>query len=187
MTKRIFLLAVTLLLISPSAFAQANEFRRYEIGLGTSVARLEGDYFGGGDMSFAFHISPRLAIAADVTGYLTAESPLGGHQELTFYGFGPRFTTKRGNRWMFFGQALAGGARLSETFRTSSGPTTTTITTAINGSSVSAGAGVDIGLKNWIALRLGEVHYTLAHFSDVDENIDGIKVGFGVVFRFGKK
>jgi hypothetical protein len=188
MTKRIFLLAAMLLCLTSFGFGQANEFRRFEIASNViSILRLTGDYYGGGDLSFAFHKSPRLAFVADVAVYEVA-IPFDGDQELTIYGFGPRYSLSRGKRWMFFGQALAGGARVTDKYKTISPPFTTTTSVSANGFSMTAGGGVDLGLKNWIALRLVDVDYTFLHFSDaVDTNLNGIKVGIGVVFRFGKK
>jgi len=89
---------------------------------------------------------------------------------------------------MFFGQALAGGARATNRYTTISPPFTTTTSASVNGFSMTAGGGVDLGLKNWIALRLAQVDYTFTHFSDaLETNANGVKVGVGVVFRFGKK
>jgi hypothetical protein len=188
MTKRIFLLAAMLLCLTSSGFGQSNEFRRFEIASEViSVLRVTGDYYGGGGLSFAFHKSPRLAFVADLAVY-EAAIPFDGDQELILYTFGPRYSFSRGNRWMFFAQALAGGARVTNKYQSISPPFTTTTTVSANGFSMTAGGGVDLGLKNWIALRLIDVDYTYMHFSDaLDPNVNGIKVGIGVVFRFGKK
>jgi hypothetical protein len=187
MTKRILLLAAVVLLLAPSVFAQANEFRRFEIGSNILSYAWYGDEdFAGGNLSFVFHKSTRLAFVADLTVYENIDL-LFTDEELTLYTFGPRYTLSRGGHWMFFGQALAGGARVTDSVSTIFGPSTTTTSTSENGFSLTAGGGIDLGLKNWIAIRLAQVDYSFVHFGGLSEtNRNGVKAAIGVVFRFGK-
>jgi hypothetical protein len=182
-----FLGATLFFFLALPAFGQANQFRRFEIGWNLiSYTRMDGNNFAGGDLSFAFHKSDRLAFVANASVYENFDLVF-SDEELTLYSFGPRYTRSHGKRWMFFLQGLAGGAHLTDKEHLILGPPTVTIEQSANGFSLAAGGGIDLGLKPWIALRLVQADYSFVNFGSLDIHSNTGKVGFGVVFRFGKK
>jgi outer membrane immunogenic protein len=184
--KRLLIVTTLSVLFSISSFGQANEQRRFEIGWNViSYNRLGGTDWGGGTLDFAFHPTDRLAVVAEL-GVHERVNFFGPSYELTTYRFGPRFIRRSGKRLMMFAEALAGGARTSakQTLFFVPPSTTTTTTTTSNGFAFGTGGGLDIGIRNWIAFRAVQAEYSFVHVNGESDN--GLRVGIGFTFRFGK-
>ena len=54
-----------------------------------------------------------------------------------------------------------------------------------NGLGLLFGGGIDIGVKPWLAVRLPQVDYSMLRFKDYGVTSHGVRVGVGIVFRFG--
>ena len=165
----LFATCAVLGMLAEDALAQANQFRRFDINWNViSYSRQGSANQYGGTLGFAVNLNPALGIVAD----------LGAHQPDNFnittytYRFGPRFSTRSGNRVTLFGQLLAGGVRFT------SGPS------SVNGFSLLAGGGVDIGIRPWFAIRAIEGGYSGLHAVSAWSN--GARLSTGVVFRFGE-
>jgi hypothetical protein len=185
------LMAITLcVLFSLPSFAQANEQRRYDINFNVlSYNRLNGSDFGGGTLGFTVHATDHLGIVAEAGVHELLS--IGVDQELTTYRFGPQYTRRSGKRLMMFVEGLAGGAHVSNKTTLFTfcrvplcTPSTTSTTTTSNGFAFGAGGGLDIGIRNWIAFRAVQADYTFVRLGG--SNNKGVRVGLGLVFRFGK-
>ncbi len=182
--KRLLMALVLYVVFSLPSFAQANAQRRFEINWNVlSYSRLGDTDFGGGTLGLTLHATERLGIVAEVGVHELAD--FGPNLELTTYRFGPRYSRRHGKRLTMFAEVLAGGARATNKVTLFSlGPSTTTTTTSVNGSAFGAGGGVDIGIRPWIAFRAVEAEYSFVRLNGSNNN--GVRIGIGVVFRFGK-
>jgi hypothetical protein len=88
---------------------------------------------------------------------------------------GMRFSKRPGNRITTFIQALAGG----ESGYRHAGRANN------SGFSIEAGGGVDLGLKNWLGLRIAEANYQMTRVDGA--TVNGFRFGAGLVFRIGKR
>jgi hypothetical protein len=59
-----------------------------------------------------------------------------------------------------------------------------TTTRSINGFSMAGGGGLDVAIKPWFAIRVGQLDYDYFRFQG--QTLDGFRAGGGVVFRLGK-
>ena len=126
-------------------------------------------------MSLGAHLNERWAIVADVDMH----EPSNDSYRVTTYRFGPRMTRRAGERVTTFAHFLAGGAHLSIPSLGSGSPTS-------NGFAMLMGGGVDIGIKPWIGIRALDGGYSALHFSGGGWS-HGMRLGGGVVFRFGQE
>ena len=181
--RRLLIASALCVLFSLPSFAQANERRRFDINWNIlSYLRQGSADFAGGSLEFAYHATDHWAIVADAGVH---SSILFGSDEVTTYRFGPRYSSKHGNRITTFAEAMAGGARLTnKTTLFTFGPSTTSTTTSVNGFSFGAGGGFDVGIRPWIAFRAVQAQYSFIHFSGAGSS--GVRIGTGLVFRFGK-
>ena len=85
---------------------------------------------------------------------------------------------------MTFAQVLVGGVHETDTISFGLFGTTVTSSTTLNGFSIAGGGGLDVGIWPWFAIRAVEVEYSFNHVAT--EKLNGVRVGTGVVFRFGK-
>lgn len=181
--KRLLIASALCVFFSLPSFAQANEMRRYDINWNIlSYLRQGGTDYAGGSLEFGFHATDHWAIVADAGVHTTV---LFGEGDVTTYRFGPRYSSRHGKRLTTFVDAMAGGARITDkTTLFIFGPTTTLTTTSVNGFSFGAGGGFDVGIRPWIAWRAVQAQYSFIRISGA--NSSGIRVGTGLVFRFGK-
>ena len=104
-------------------------------------------------------------------------------EDLTLFSylFGPRYTLRKSDRWLPFGQVLLGGAHASGTFEPSlaGGPG------SFNSFSMVAGGGLDISLNSHIGFRAFEGDYYLTRFPNgVNGRQNNLRISTGLVFRF---
>lgn len=167
---------VTLLVIlsAAPAFAQetANAFRPFEIGWNAlSYTRQSSSNFYGGDLSMTFYPKKSVGLVADVS--IQQSNELGQDFTLTSYRFGVKLRRPLGGRFTYFGEFLAGGARLSSSSAHTSG-----FAGAIGG-------GLDLGIRPWIAWRMVQYDYSYLYFSSSSSSSNGFRLGTGLVFRMG--
>jgi hypothetical protein len=177
---RRFLLTATLLLAAAPTAAQdePNAFRRWDINFNlASFARTEGQNARGAQFGFAFRFSPTVGIVADFGGHQNSEAP---SITLYAYRFGPRLYGHYGRRVTAFGHFLVGAGRIEDSME-SGGVTTTR---SVDGFSTAFGGGLDVAIRPWFAIRVGQLDYEYFRFQG--EGGDGIRAGAGIVFRIGK-
>jgi hypothetical protein len=184
--KRLLLVVILCIVFAAPSFAQANSFRKFEINWDAlAYTRQGGSNFAGGGLGFAYHVTRRWAILAEER---IDERVDFSDIHLTTYRFGPRYTRTHGNRLTMFAEVLAGGAlatrtTLQPTIQSVNGSTKTVTTTSQNGFAIGAGGGVDFGIRPWIAWRAVQAEYSFVH---IGGNTNGVRIGTGLVFRFGK-
>jgi hypothetical protein len=193
--KRVSQWLLLLLASVPPLQAQvpgSDAFRRFEIGWNViSYSRQGSTNLYGGDLSFAVHLSERVGIAADLAVHVTPDNP---QFSTVNYRFGPRFYARPIGRFTPFGEILAGGSHGSVSVTTTTsftgvvlclgcGPITTSATLYANGFALAAGGGLDMRIKPWFAWRAVQSDYSLVRA--LGETSHGIRMGTGIVFRFG--
>jgi len=179
--KRFLFCAMLMLLISTTLSAQehANSFRRVEINWNAlSFARMEGSNLWGGQFGLGINITPAVAIVGEFDAHRNNDF---GTLDLFTYRVGPRFSSRPGNRVRMFGQVLVGGAQARESVVISG----LTSSVSVNGFSMAAGGGLDVGINRWFAIRAGQLDYNYTRFQGF--SWDGVRVGGGVVFRMVPK
>jgi len=169
--------------------AQPSRCQESKFTLGVSYSFLHAGPDGGGEpfnsnggsVSVAWRAKPWLDAAADFSGYNFGGQPQGINGHLLTYTIGPRVRFPREWRhWTPFGQALAGGARVSGTLGGQSA--------GENGFALLLGGGADFRLNARLAVRVLDVEYLMTRFDRVT-NTPGVqndlRISAGVVLRFG--
>jgi hypothetical protein len=150
-----------------------NEYRPAEItwNLG-SYGRQTGVNMAGGSLSFTYNFNERVGVVAD----LGAQIDTVDNFDILNYRFGPKFSARSGERTTFFTQFLVGGARIYDH---------DTKEALVNGFSMLAGGGVDIGIKRWLAWRAIEGGFSSMHFNPYGYGwwSNGLRASTGLVFR----
>ena len=137
-----------------------------------------------GTASATYHFKPWLGATAQYTGgHANNISSLGQNLTLMTYTAGPRVLYPR-RRYVFFGQALFGGAHGSDSYF----PTSTGYSTSANSFAYSFGGGADVNVTRRIAIRALDVQFLHTAFANGSSNVQRhLVVGAGIVFKFGGK
>jgi len=133
-------------------------------------------YTNGGSASVAFNANQWLGLVGDFGAY---RAPSGlSNLTATTYVFGPRFSYRRLDRLVPFGQFLVGGLHSSVV--------TSAFTNASNSFAFAAGTGADLGLDRGgrFALR-PQIDYFGVRAKG--STISNVRLSIGIVFRIGKK
>jgi hypothetical protein len=206
MVKRTILLeaALVLVLSVSSAFAQGapNASRKIEISytgnlryfLGIGFVRKGGANLGGACVQVAVRVVDSAALVGEVCGthqfLASPQSPeiSGGHRN-------SHWPLSEAGQQVDSLHSVRGGIRLSQ--RT--GSHTTTFVQGLAGVesgyrhggfadnlgfSLAAGGGVDINLKDWLALEMARVNYQMTRVGGT--TVNGLRFGTGFVGRIGK-
>ena len=166
--RKFLLVAWALCLFGASAFAQ--ETPKAEVSLDYSYIRnqtLKWNYHGG-TASAAYNLNDWLGAVGEFGGYHVL-TPSGN---AFTYLFGPRLSLRKSDRFTPFAQALFGGEHFG-------------LITPANYFAMTVGGGLDVNAGSHWAIRAGQVEYYLARPSGVNWN--GVRVGGGIVFRFGSR
>jgi opacity protein-like surface antigen len=183
---------------APHLFAQ-SETPRYEIFGGYSYSRLatssvqvgRSTNFHGWNASVTRNINSWFGVVADVSGHYSSESFSEGFfltnsANLLAYRFGPKFA--RRGRITPFAQALVGGVRFHREGIDFPGQSGQRAEGTTNGISITAGGGLDIQATDSLALRVVQAEYSFHNVSDtigqLVGNMRGVRLSFGLVFRF---
>lgn len=176
-----FLLSLGFMMATASTLTaqdEPNAFRRWDINLNVvSFTRLEEVNAWGGQFGVVFRFNPTVGIVADFDGHQNSRI---ASTWLYGYRVGPRVYGHYGRRLTAFGHFVIGSGRVEDS--TESGGVTTT--RSINGFSMAGGGGLDVAIKPWFAIRIGQLDYDYFRFRG--ETLDGFRAGAGVVFRLGK-
>jgi hypothetical protein len=180
LSMKYLLFSASLIMAAASTLAaqdEPNAFRRFDINLNVvSFARIEGVNARGAQFEFVGRFNSAVGIVGNIAGHRKN----GTMTDLYAYRVGPRLYIRSGTRVTTFGHFLIGGGQIENS--TVSGVVTTT--QSVNGFSMAMGGGLDVAVKPWLAIRVGELDYDYFRFQGV--TLDGFRVGGGVVFRFGK-
>ena len=173
------------------AFAQAapgaqtaSVIQGVELGADYNYLRQCGCFsLNGADVWFAVTLPHSFAVVAEVSSQ--GASNIRGTGEditLTSYLLGPRYSWPRFRRFATFSQVLLGGAHASGSEAGYAFPGSS------NTFAMIAGAGLDIDIARHFAVRAFEADYYLTHFDNsVNEPQNYLRLGAGVVIRFGEK
>jgi len=180
MKKFAWFLLLTLIYLGLPLEASAQntlEFRRFEINADIPSYSRQGNVNRyGGTLGFTVYPAESIGIVSDIG----IHQPTGDSQatKMTTYMFGPRISFRLDGqqfdkRRAAFGQLLVGGVRID-------GQDGTVLA---NGFSMVATGGLDIGIRNWVALRVIEGGYSGLRLNGAWSN--GMRISAGIVFRFG--
>jgi opacity protein-like surface antigen len=179
-----------LIALSVPALAQEvqearNAFRRNEFAYNIiSYSHQSSVDYWGGDLSYNRNLSDRFSILGELSLH-DDKSEADNVRTTVAYRFGPRYVLLQPKHTRIFGEVLAGGSRITDSsfIRFVSG-ISTTAKESHNGFSFAIGGGVDVPIKPWLTVRAAEVDYSMFQISGNTSN--GIRVGTGFVFRFGR-
>jgi outer membrane immunogenic protein len=139
----------------------------------------------GGSGSIAYNFSRSFSAVADLGAQHASNiAPAGSDLTLTSYLFGPRYSLRNRTRFTPFGQVLLGGAHASGSLAPGNGG----LSGGSNAFAMVAGGGLDIGLTHHIAIRAIEADYYMTRFNNgVNDRQNNLRLGAGLVFRFGNR
>jgi hypothetical protein len=137
----------------------------------------------GGSGEALFHVWNNVAAVAQVTGSRTDHVPqsLQGMSLLTYMA-GPRYSFRPLRRLTVYSQFLAGGVHGFDAYfpRNETQPTG-----AVDSLALAPGGGFEIGVKDWLSVRVVGAEYLVTHLpNDADEYQHNLRISSGIVFRF---
>ena len=132
----------------------------------------------GGSVTFLVNITPRWSALGDVA-MAHAGQVNGTAQNITIinYFFGGRYTYRNHSRWVYFGEALIGGAKENVNFRFD-----------INRQSLGflGGGGVSTRIKRKWGINAVEVDYVHTRIPNANNNSqNNLRIATGVTYHFG--
>ena len=136
----------------------------------------------GGNIWAAYSFSHSFSAVGEFSGQHAGNINATG-EDLTLYSylFGPRYTLRKSDRWLPFGQVLLGGAHASGTYE----PSLSGGSGSYNSFSLVAGGGLDVDVTPHIGIRAMEADYYLTRFPNgVNERQNNLRISAGVVLRF---
>jgi hypothetical protein len=138
------------------------------------------NYYGG-NRSFTVNANDWFGVLSEGTVHQSKSSIFGASvtERVTAYRFGPRFTMAQGGPVSLFANVIVGGARVTDEGKVGS----LKVSDHINGFSAAAGGGFDARIKPWLHWRT-QLDYNYLRFVGYDFN--GVRVGTGLAFRFGR-
>ena len=162
---------------------------RLELGVDYSYVRANGPPGGcscfsmnGGNGWAAYDFTRSFSAVGELSAQHAGNINATGEDLTLFsYLFGPRYTLRKSDRWLPFGQVLLGGARATGTYE----PSPSGGSGSYNAFSLVAGGGLDINLTHRIAIRGFEADYYLTHFPNgVNGRQNNLRISAGLLFRF---
>jgi outer membrane immunogenic protein len=171
---------------APAARAQDDKL---EVGVDYNYVRANGPPGGcgcfsmnGGNAWLGYHLTNSFSVVGEFSGQ-HAGNINGSGEDLTLFSylFGPRYTLRKSQRWLPFGQVLLGGAHATGTFE----PSVSGGSGSYNAFSVVAGGGLDIGVTRRIGIRAFEADYYLTRFPNgVNSHQNNLRISAGLILRF---
>ena len=176
--KRIYLLAVLILLATSPATAQDTP--KAEVFGGYSYA---GQGSNGFDTSVVGNVNSWLGLGADLSGQSTRLDENGVRENIKTYSllFGPRFSVRKSKKITPFVHALFGVSRI-RTETNEFGPPVSFTDTSFG---MAVGGGLDVRLNDRFAIRAVQMDYLRTRFFNQTQNKG--RVAVGIVMRFGRK
>jgi peptidoglycan-associated lipoprotein len=173
---------------APAAWAQSGS-SPLEIGVDYNYVRANGPPGGcgcfsmnGGNAWVGYGFTKSFSAVAEFSAQHAGNINATGEDLTLFsYLFGPRYTLRKSDRWLPFGQVLLGGAHASGTYE----PSLAGGSGSFNSFSMIAGGGLDIGVNSHIGLRAFEGDYYLTRFPNgVNGHQNNLRISAGLIFRF---
>jgi len=139
----------------------------------------------GGSGWASYNLDGSLAIVGEVAAqHASNVAPLSANLTLTSFLAGVRYKPKPTRVFVPFVQALLGGAHASGDMA----PGNPGIPGSSNAFALTAGGGLDIRLSERFAVRAFQVDYYYTRFTNgVNDHQNNLRVGAGLVFRFGSR
>lgn len=137
----------------------------------------------GGSSEGMFHVWNNVAAVAEVSGNRTAQIP-NSQQGLSLitYMAGPRYSFRTTRLLTTYGQFLIGGVHGFDSYfpRNDNQPTG-----AADSLAFAPGGGVEVGVKDWLSVRIVEAEYLVTHLpNNVNDHQNNLRISSGIVFRF---
>jgi opacity protein-like surface antigen len=185
MLKRI--LWSVLLITALSGSAMAQDFPRYDVFAGYGYVRPSGGQanLNGWHLSFAANMKEWVGAAVELSGQygtqtLTTPTSSGDvtiktDAHFNSIGFGPRFTYRRNQRLVPFGQVLVGLAR-------GKWEGSTVVSGEETSFGVALGGGHDARISDHFSIRLIQAEHVRTHFGGTPEHV--FRLATGAVFSF---
>ncbi|HZY71579.1 MAG TPA: hypothetical protein VFE22_00565 [Edaphobacter sp.] len=137
----------------------------------------------GGSSEELFHVWKNIAAVAQITGSRAGSVPQSQQGlSLLTYMAGPRYSLLAAHRLTIYGQFLVGGAHGFDSYfpkydMRSSG--------AANSLAFAPGGGVEIGVRNWLSVRVVEAEFLATRLpNNLNQHQNNLRASSGVVFRF---
>jgi len=132
----------------------------------------------GGSGTVVYNITSHWAGIADLTvGHATNVDNSLQNILIFDYLFGPRYTRRNSSRYVYYGQALLGGAKEDVNFE---------FTINRNAFAVLAGGGVTTRLKGRLGMTLGEVDWIYSRIPNaVNNRQNDLRIATGITYHFG--
>jgi peptidoglycan-associated lipoprotein len=191
--RTVILLAASFgLLLLGASRTSAQTFDSMELGGNYDYVRTNAPPGGcgcfsmnGGSGWFGYNFNSRLGLVGEVGSEFASNiNGTSGSLTLTSYLFGPRYSWHHTNRVVPFGQLLLGGAYGSGALT----PTASGRDGSANAFAMTVGGGMDVPLTRHLALRTFQIDYYLTRFTnDGNDHQNNLRIGFGMVYRFGRK
>ena len=140
----------------------------------------------GGSGEAIFHVWKNAAFVADLSGNHTNTTPQSQQGlSLVTYMAGPRYSFRPTHRLTLYGQFLVGRAHgFDSYFPRSNGQSTGTADSL----SYAPGGGVEMGLKDWLFVRVVKAEYLVTQLPNaVNSDQHSLRLSSGVIFRFSAK
>jgi outer membrane immunogenic protein len=177
-TKKLLWAATAVLLFATVSRAQGTPaaevavgYSHFQIIKGLTIA------MDGGSGSAAFNANDWFGVVGDLGVY--RNEPCCVDLTATTYMFGPRFSYRKSDRVVPFGQAIFGGSNFSTTFNGVSGSGGNHFAFGIGG-----GFDVVLGRSGKVVLRTQGEYFGVRVNGSVLSNV---RLSLGIVFRIGKK
>ncbi len=139
----------------------------------------------GGNAWFALNFTRSFAAVAEFSSQRASDIGASGQNlTLTSYLFGPRYSWRRSEHFVPFGQVLLGGAHASGSFASN----TSGFAGSSNAFGLIAGGGLDIAVTPHLAIRVLEADYYRTQFNNgFNDRQNNLRLGAGIIFRFGER
>lgn len=160
-------------------FAPESRFRRFEIGYLVFSYNRQGEInAAGGGLNFTTNFSERFGITGEITSHEDIDFE---GARITTYRAGPRFYFPEAGRVKAFTELLVGGGRAEASVNVGG----IDVGAAENFFAMAGGFGLDVRIRDWVGWRAVRADYSYLHSSGFGSS-NGLRVGTGVVFRFGR-
>lgn len=197
-------LAIFAQAVACGAARAQDESPKLEVGLDYNYVHANGPPGGCGCFSMNGGngwVGLRLTNSFSAVGEFSAQHAgnidnTGEDLTLFSYLFGPRFTLRKSERILPFGQVLVGGAHSTGTFEPSPGvgaglrsfsPAAVSGggSGSFNAFAMVAGGGLDLKVSRHFGIRAFEADYYFTHFPNgVNDHQNNLRIAAGIIFRF---
>jgi len=188
-TAVLILCGLAAFMLFATAAAAQGDRPLFQLGVDYNYVRANGPpgecgcfSMNGGNIWAAYSFTHSFSAVAEFSGQHASNINSTGEDLTLFsYLFGPRYTLRKFDRWLPFGQVLLGGAHASGTFQ----PSLSGASGSYNSFSLVAGGGLDVSVTQHIGIRAFEADYYLTHFpNSVNGRQNNLRIAAGLLFQF---